>query len=181
MKIYALAIVFSIAVMAMGFTQEETHKYAGTKACMPCHTGAKKGDQAGIWKASSHAKAYEALSSVKAIDAAKAKGIDKPQEAKECLECHTLGKTVPATALDEKFDIKDGVQCESCHGAGSDYRKPAIMKDKAQAVAAGMTDWKDDAAIEAFCKGCHNEKSPTFKGFNFAEMYAKIKHAKPKE
>jgi len=33
---------------------------------------------------------------------------------------------------------------------------------------------------EETCKRCHNEKGPSFKGFNFKEMFAKIEHAKPK-
>jgi hypothetical protein len=28
---------------------------------------------------------------------------------------------------------------------------------------------------------CHNEESPTFKGFKFAEMYPKIEHKVPTE
>jgi len=76
------------------------------------------------------------------------------------------------------FDAKEGVQCESCHGAGSAYKSMATMKDKAKAMAAGLNMYKDDAAIEALCVTCHNDKSPTHKAFNFKEMWPKIKHAK---
>ena len=56
-----------------------------------------------------------------------------------------------------------------------------IMKDKAKAVAAGLTDFKDDAAKEKLCKTCHNEKSPTYKEFKFKDMWAKIAHMRPKK
>jgi cytochrome c peroxidase len=77
--------------------------------------------------------------------------------------------------------VKDGVQCENCHGAGSGYKTMAIMKDHAKAVAAGMTDFKDDAAKEKLCVTCHNDKSPTHKEFKFKEMWDKIKHPRPKK
>jgi hypothetical protein len=35
------------------------------------------------------------------------------------------------------------------------------------------------AVTEESCTGCHNEKSPGFKGFNFEEMSAKIAHPYP--
>jgi hypothetical protein len=105
---------------------------------------------------------------------AKAKGLEKPAaESPECLQCHAITSDAKLTP--------DGVQCESCHGAGSAYMKMAIMKDKEKAVAAGLIVFKDKAAIEKKCKTCHNEKSPTKKTFKFEEMWAKIKHPIPKE
>jgi RecJ-like exonuclease len=177
---------FSIttAIMAVLFITllfaAEPNKYVGKKSCMPCHTVAKAGKQAEIWKNSKHAEAYNTLTTPKALEIAKAKGIANPTEAKECLECHTLGKTIAADLCDSKFDIKDGVQCESCHGAGSNYKSMPIMKDHAKSVEAGMTEYKDEASIEKMCKSCHNEKSPTFKPFEFKERWEKIKHPVPK-
>jgi cytochrome c5 len=54
------------------------------------------------------------------------------------------------------------------------------MKDKAKAIASGLTEFKDDATIEKHCRTCHNEKSPTKVEFNFKEMWGKIKHPVPK-
>ncbi len=82
---------------------------------------------------------------------------------------------------DAKADVKDGVQCEMCHGAGADYKGLSVMKDKATAIAAGLKAYPDKAAIEAQCKTCHNEKSPTAKAFNFDERWAKIQHPVPKQ
>lgn len=41
--------------------------------------------------------------------------------------------------------------CENCHGNGADYMKMAIMKDPAQAKAAGLNANPDKAA----CNTCH--------------------------
>lgn len=173
--IVCLTLVLLIALPVAATAQ---NKYVGAKACMMCHQSDKQGKQKDIWMKSAHSNAFKALLSDAAVKAAKAKGIEKPSEAKECLQCHTT--QADAAMMDKTFDVKDGVQCETCHGAGSAYKTMGTMKDKAKAVAAGLRDFKDMAAVEAFCKTCHNEKSPTFKGFKFEEMWGKIKHPIPK-
>lgn len=72
------------------------------------------------------------------------------------------------------------MQCEVCHGPGSDYKSLTVMKNKGRAVAAGLKEYKDKAAIEKQCRTCHNEKSPTAKEFKFEERWAKIQHPVPK-
>jgi hypothetical protein len=69
-----------------------------------------------------------------------------------------------------------GVQCETCHGPGSEYKKMSIMKDKQQALANGLII--HDVGAE-FCKSCHNSDSPTFKSFDYETYWAKIKHTNP--
>jgi uncharacterized protein YceK len=149
--------------------------YLGVKSCAGmCHKSEKQGNQLGIWEKTGHAKAYTTLTTAKANDIAKTKGLATPAaESPECLQCHTL----PASS---NVDVKEGVQCEVCHGPGSGYKSMSVMKDKARSIAAGMTEYKDDAAIEKQCRSCHNEKSPTFKEFNFQERWAKIRHSVPK-
>ena len=181
MKILSRILVFVVALGVSAPMLLAQNKYVGVKQCSMCHKTEKQGKQFDIWSKSQHAKAYQVLTSDKANELAKSKGIKTAAvEAKECLECHTLGKTVDAKMFDKNFDIKDGVQCETCHGAGSAYKSMSTMKDQAKAVAAGLNIYKDEKEIEALCKTCHNEKSPTFKGFDFKEMYAKIAHPIPK-
>ena len=159
--------------------ESPTNKFVGVKMCIPCHKTEKIGKQADIWQKSKHAEAFKTLTTPKAAEVAKAKGLKKPaSESPECLECHAI--VADAAKVEKSFDAKDGVQCESCHGAGSAYKSMAIMKDKQKAAAAGLTLLKDDAAIEAMCKTCHNEKSPTHKEFKFKDMWGKIKHTVPK-
>jgi len=165
-----------ILVLVVGISAQAQNKYVGVKMCSMCHKADKTGNQFGVWSKSAHAEAFKALSSPKAAEIAKAKNIKNAAEAPECLECHgAVDAKLVAT-----YDVKDGVQCETCHGAGSTYKVMATMKDKAKAIAAGMHEFKDPAAIEKLCKTCHNEKSPTHKEFKFSESWAKIKHAVPK-
>jgi hypothetical protein len=172
-----LTVVASAVSSATSLRAQENagNSYLGVKACAgACHKSEKQGNQLGIWEKTGHAQAYTTLTTAKANEIAKAKGLTTPAgESPECLQCHTL-------RADAKADVSLGVQCEICHGPGSGYKNMSVMKDKAQAIAAGMTEYKDDAAIEKQCRTCHNEKSPTFKEFNFAERWAKIRHPKPK-
>lgn len=174
-------VLFTLAVFLLTSNMFAQNQYVGTKMCAPCHRSEKQGKQFDIWKNSDHAKAYQTLTTAKANEIAKAKGLAKPAaESQECLQCHVVGYGDDAKMAAKTFDFKDGVQCETCHGPGSAYKSITVMKDKAKAVAAGMRDFKNEAAIEAFCRTCHNEKSPSYKDFNFKERWEKIKHYLPK-
>lgn len=174
MKLVKLTLAILIA---LSFTIVAQNKYVGAKSCGMCHKKAKDGEQFKIWKNSKHAKAYETLKTPEADKIAGGKAIEND----ECLSCHVTGHGEAAKLFKKKFKVEDGVQCESCHGAGSKYKSKKTMKDHAKAVAAGLTDFKDEATIEKLCRTCHNEKSPSFKGFDFKKMWAKIKHPIPKK
>ena len=73
-----------------------------------------------------------------------------------------------------KASMMDELSCETCHGPGSKYKSNTIMKDREKSIAAGLI-----IPDEKLCKTCHNEESPTFKGFNFEEYSKKIAHPNP--
>jgi mono/diheme cytochrome c family protein len=155
--------------------EKAAHKYIGADKCKACHMSEAKGNQYGVWLKSAHAKAYEVLAGEKALAYAKEKAMAKPpQETAECLACHVTGHGKAADLFEVSFKKEQGVSCESCHGPGSDYKDMKIMKDRTAAVAAGLI-----IPDEKTCTGCHNEKSPTFKGFVYKDMLAKIAHPNP--
>ncbi len=169
MKKYLLvlmAVLFALPLLAQ-------NKFVGTNTCA-CHNLPKQGKQVDVWKKTKHAEAFKVLSTDKAAEYAKAKGIAKAAEAKECLECHTTGYGEPA---EKSFKMDMGVQCEACHGAASGYKaihnKP---ENKEKAVAAGMI--LDGG--EKLCKSCHNSKMHEVKEFDFKKMWEEIKHPMPK-
>lgn len=175
---FTILMLAACAITPVATATAQANSYVGVAGCGPCHKLEKSGNQIGAWQKTKHAQAYTDLTTPKANEIAKAKGLTKPaSESPECLECHTI---TAAPAADSKMDPKDGVQCELCHGAGSAYKPMSVMKDHAKSVAAGMADFTDKAAIRTTCVKCHNEKSPTMKEFNFEEQLAKIAHPKPK-
>ena len=164
-------------IFAPFFFSFAQHSYVGTKTCGMCHKSEKAGQQLSIWEGSKHAQAYKLLQTEKADKIAKEKGFEtKAVETPECLKCHASGYNVDASMLDKKFSVEDGVQCETCHGPGSDYKSMKVMKNKEDAVANGLILYEKP---EELCITCHNAESPTFVEFDFAKMWEKIKHNKP--
>jgi len=160
--------------------QDNDFKYVGAKNCKMCHSSKKSGEAFKIWEASAHAKAYLTLASEESKAIAKKMGIDDPQKSDKCLSCHITGHGQAATKFEKTFVLEEGVSCEACHGAGSAYNPMKIMKQ----IKAGEVKGADFGLIkptEVNCKACHNEKSPTFKGFDFKGYSALIAHPTPKE
>lgn len=186
-RIFVFLVVF-ISASFMAFyvgdnpPSEGEHEFVGVKTCGMCHKKDTDGNQLKVWEGSKHSNAYKTLQTAEADKIAKEAGFEtKAVETKECLVCHASGYDVDAKLVGKKFDVADGVQCETCHGAGGDYKSMKVMKSMEESVKNGLIVWEDDKAIEAMCKTCHNEKSPTFKAFDFAKMYEKVKHNIPKK
>ncbi|MGW8317408.1 MAG: cytochrome c family protein, partial [Bacteroidales bacterium] len=155
------------ALMAQNF------KYIGASKCKMCHNKPDKGEQYNKWMEGPHANAMKTLSTDKAKEIASAKGISDPATDAACIKCHSTLGSIDAS-LSAGIKMEEGVACESCHGPGSRYKGAAIMKDMELAMQNGLI-----MPTEEVCKTCHNDESPTFKGFNYAEYSAKIAHPDP--
>lgn len=171
-----VAAVFVLSLSSFLFAQSG-NKYVGADKCKLCHQTESKGNQYGQWKKSKHSGAYDALAGEKAKQVAAGLGIEDPQKSERCLKCHSMAFGVPAdmAASGSKLKLEDGVQCESCHGAGEKYWAMTIMKDHNKAVANGLVEIN-----KAVCVKCHNEENPVFEGFNYEEKYKIIAHPIPK-
>lgn len=144
----------------------------GAAKCKSCHR--KIGDPYKIWQGTAHSGAYETLASEESKKIAADMGLGDPQKEEACLKCHVSRVFLGNAPVDAKgkYDDSEGVGCEACHGPGSDYKSKKTMQDSAAAKAAGLIMDKSEAA----CTKCHNEESPTFKGFDFAARWEEIKH-----
>ncbi len=181
------AALASVALLAVA-AAEVKHKYLGVGKCAKlCHKTAKQGNQLGLWEKTKHAEAFKTLQTAAAKEAGKKVGVDEPEKSPKCLKCHATAYDVAAEWKAEGFSVEDGVQCESCHGPGEDYKTKEIMKDKAKAMSLGLV-----IGDEKTCLGCHNDTSPTWKadryttkdgkkvGFDYEQMWPKIAHPRPK-
>jgi RecJ-like exonuclease len=122
------AVVLTIVLLALAaafVTAAPT--YLGAEKCKMCHK-----IQYDSWAATKHAKATE-----------DAKASTQWKFDASCLTCHATNKS----------ETMAGVQCEACHGAGSDYKSIQVMKDKTKAVAAGLV-----LPSQETCNGCHDGK-----------------------
>ena len=95
-------LIVGLVMMALPLALGFAADYIGAAKCKMCHKVEYES-----WSQLSHSKAFEKL-----------EGDD--QANPECLKCHATGG---------KAELP-GVQCESCHGPGSDYKGMKIMKDQ---------------------------------------------------
>jgi len=145
----------------------------GVRMCAECHSETEKGDQFALWVQSKHAEAYAVLGTSRAWEAAATIGVEgNPQGRIECLRCHATGLGEKRWSFGESFEIHEGVQCESCHGAGSDYSRDEIMRDRDAAVAAGLV-----IPDEKTCFQCHKGECPVPGAeFNFEKAWKEMSH-----
>ena len=71
-----------------------------------------------------------------------------PDAGDRCFSCHdTEARRLPA------------VQCEACHGPGSDYSPPEVMIDPEKAAMAGLI--RPSVVV---CERCHENEEPGHRG-----------------
>ena len=184
----AAGLVLSV-VMAMNSQAgdaPDASLYVGVKSCKMCHKGEKKGDQFGKWEAGPHAKAYANLAGADAKAAGAKLGIDNPQASAKCLKCHSTAYNWTETKQTETVPVEEGVSCESCHGAGKNYKSSETMKSHEDCVKNGMV-----YPATKSCEKCHNDKSPSWNperyttkdgkkvGFDAEQATKKIEHPDP--
>jgi len=130
-----LTLVMAGSLIVASLSDADGPVYLGQKYCRACHSSSDD-NRYHLWLNSKHARAFEAL-----------RGAEKADP--ECLGCHTTGHGEP---ISEKADRKDlrGVQCEACHGPGSEYKSMKVMKDPKLARKAGL--WEDTRDV---CLRCH--------------------------
>ncbi len=176
MSVLALAGLAFSAMVTSASGQE--YQYTGVKDCSRCHKKELMGDQTAVWKKSAHAKAFDTLKSDEAVRIGQEKGLaSPPHEADECVRCHATAHGVTPEQTEKRpLRLADGVQCESCHGPGSEYKPNKVMSDLEASRAAGMWDPGND---EKVCTACHNDESPTFEAFDFAKRKEEIAHPIP--
>lgn len=122
--------IVALALIAIGFAgPSDKAEYVGVKKCKMCHPEAFK-----TYAMQGHAKAWDALSA-------------EEKKKPECIKCHVTGFGKPGGYSDDSTtpDMVN-VQCESCHGPGSEHIK-APKDQKKAAINKG-----DGSA----CLTCHN-------------------------
>ncbi len=178
-------------VAAVAASAAEPHRYVGVRKCATCHKKELIGNQVAAWRELPHARAYATLESERSrAIAANLSLTAPPAQAPECLRCHVTAHGAPPSRFAYQLDPTDGVQCESCHGPGRDFRKKKIMSDRKKALAKGLWPADEDPAI---CITCHNPQSPTWDperftlddgrsvGFDFELGKKRIAHPIPED
>ena len=181
LKIFSFTLIIYLMIFLITDINhsQSKYKYVGVNTCVgACHKTEEQGDQFLIWKESKHARAFLDLQTEAADSIALSKGyITAAAETPKCVKCHVLGTDIDESLLLGSFDKSQGVQCESCHGPGSEYKRPSVMNNREEAVSKGLILHTEK---EKFCIQCHNEESPTYFEFDYEQMWKLIAHRKPK-
>lgn len=186
-------LISSSAASGPEQAKAKVNRYIGSQKCKNCHADKASGDQYTAWTHMKHAKAWETLASDEAKKVGKAKGVEDPQKADGCLKCHVTGFGKPPESFDKSFDLKMGVQCESCHGPGEAHVKARIAAAGDEEEGEGFGDDKQVAKKYtkipeteillappmSTCLSCHNSESPSFKPFCFQRCNAEVRHLNP--
>lgn len=162
-----LLLIILATMVIFSFINSNDFTYVGVKKCKPCHKGERKGLVYEKWLESAHAHAIETL---------KKKGEEKNPK---CLPCHTTGFDKSGYKIDDPDAVKfEGVQCESCHGPGSVYKKSSIMRNRELALKNGLVN-----ITEETCTRCHDSAkgAPITEKFDFQKALKVIDHTYEKK
>jgi hypothetical protein len=123
--------------------EKNPDRYLGSEVCIRCHAA-----QAEQWKSTPHAHAWQTL-------------VDNHRDSSdECIECHVLGyKKAGGFQTGTQTPAMANVQCESCHGMGTQHDAFATNPPK---------------VTEAVCVKCHNKDNDP--NWSFSAKLAKVAH-----
>ena len=140
-------------------------KYLGVVTCAgsTCHGAGRPVGDARIsqteflsWhRDDAHAKAYRVLTEDQGQRIARNLGIENAASAPECLACHAT--FVPADVRGKRFQLSDGVGCESCHGPASKWLGQHVTGEasREENIKAGMYRTEEPVARASLCLSCH--------------------------
>jgi hypothetical protein len=146
------------------------YKYTGTGSCAAsnCH-GAKKpaakpgdpDDTYTTWAAKDkHNKGYNTLTKKESAAMVQKMKLAKATDEPKCLGCHALKLSKEQLAPRAKYDVSEGVSCDSCHGPAEKWLEGHDKGTKggwphSKSVSVGMYDTKDVLKRAELCVSCH--------------------------
>ena len=144
-----------------------THpRWQGAASCSSaaCHgsTDGKgvKGSESAIWIGhDAHGRAYNVLFNDRSQRIARSLHLQQPaHESNACLPCHA--SSPPPTQRGERFQISDGVACESCHGPAEKWLAQHYLpgwkaKNDSEKQSLGFLPTKNLLQRAGACIRCH--------------------------
>lgn len=143
----------------------QAHKHLGAASCASstCHGSSTvykdsnvMQNEFSVWQESDkHARAFEILKQPESQAIARKLGLGDATQAQICLDCHT--DNTPVALRGEKFQLEDGVACETCHGGAEKWISTHTNKDVSHAdnLAAGLFPTEDPVKRATLCLSCH--------------------------
>lgn len=160
-----ILIATASAVLAAPLPENDglIHMGAATCASSTCHGKSTPSTESpvqlneySLWSSDDyHSRAFQVLRNDASKAMAAALNLPNAQNAKICLDCHA--DNVPGAKRGEKFQLSDGVSCESCHGGAEKWLKSHTDPDATHAdnLSKGLFPLSDPIARADVCLSCH--------------------------
>lgn len=170
----------TIAAISIGLSASEplqaqdSYTFTGVASCAgsTCH-GRSEGngaivrqDEIATWQSPSavsgaHSRAYSVLQGRRGRQIVASLGYNARQEAQNCYGCHAT--FAPVSQRGPKFQLDDGVGCESCHGASIGWLSShyEVQGTHPNNVANGLTPLEDPSTRARVCLDCHYGSTDT--------------------
>jgi len=164
----SLLLALAVFLPPAGAQLAPAGHYVGVATCSgsTCHgrsepTGAiVRQDELRLWQepsspAGAHSRAWRVLTEPRAKAIAARLGVGEAASAPMCLGCHATPAAPGARGA--RFQLSDGVGCESCHGAASGWLAShyAVGGTHSANVARGMVPLDNVRARAGQCLDCH--------------------------
>ncbi len=139
----------------------QNDRFIGAAGCKSssCHGGAgEKRDQYLTWvKQDFHSRAYAVLVNARSARMAETLLLPAAQTSARCTICHSPLQSVAPSLLMKTAQPDEGVSCENCHGAASQWLRGHTRRDwiYATCVGAGMRDLRNFYVRANTCVACH--------------------------
>jgi len=160
---FVFATILSIAAPA----RADHPQYMGTGSCSSsnCHgsvapvtgTNVLQNEYVTWQKHDHHARAYKVLGNEDSAKIVQHLGLHDAQREPLCLKCHStyVGEV---EQRGDKYQLEDGITCESCHGAAGGWLQSHTARGASHAdnVKNGMTDLRTIPQQVAMCLSCHH-------------------------
>jgi hypothetical protein len=163
MQVQLRAAATFLGIIASG-SSVAADKHLGVATCAgsACHGAARmsgsnvRQDEYLLWqRRDEHSQAYATLRSDRSRRIAANLGLPDATSAAMCLTCHA--DDVPPAGRGTRFQVSDGVGCESCHGGAERWLTPHVRgyashKDR---LAAGLYPTWEPTARAELCLSFH--------------------------
>lgn len=160
----AVVVLLPLSFLSAGASAPAAYEGVATCAGSACH-GRIEGDgkvvrqdELSTWQnpssqSGAHSRAWAVLGSTRGQAIARSLGLGDAREAVDCLGCHAT----PPGPRGERFQISDGVGCESCHGPATNWiaSHAAVGTSHADNIRAGMIALERPQVRASVCLDCH--------------------------
>ena len=167
-RAWLIAALLLFAGLSAAAAAQEGGRYTGVATCAgsTCHGRAEgngevvRQDEIATWqepsaRSGAHSRALAVLGSLRGRQIAATLGMGDPTGEPACLGCHAT--FAPAAERGPRFQLGEGVGCESCHGPAGGWiatHYTTLGTHRAN-VAAGMTPLDSPQVRAGVCLDCH--------------------------